>query len=399
MRLQGLAVCLAVLLALLSGGATAGIDDLPFQTNDIEADGVLLRADVDADGDAAWTVEYRIRLDGNRTAAFESLRSDIETNESRYRDQFTGRMERTVATAENATGREMGVGNVSVTTSTQQLGSASGSGYGFVTYRFEWAGFAAVDGGSVFVGDALAGLYLDEGTRLVVSWPDGYEAETVRPSADDRRESAAVWSGPLDFGAGEPRVVAAPARGGLPTSAIAVGAGLLAVTVGVAWWRRNGAGAAVVGGDDGTPPGAVADDAAGTTGASGDTGGAGPVAGAAATGSVAAAESGTDESDHDDADEAAGGDVPLELLSPEERVLRVVRERGGRMKQQEVVSELDWSAARTSQVVGSLRESGELETFRLGRENVLKLPEEDLIGGDDDGGDGDEGRGEGRGPS
>jgi uncharacterized membrane protein len=67
----------------------------------------------------------------------------------------------------------------------------------------------------------------------------------------------------------------------------------------------------------------------------------------------------------------------MELLSPEERVMRLVTERGGRIKQQEVVSELDWSAARTSQVVGSLRESGDIETFRLGRENVLKLPEED----------------------
>jgi uncharacterized membrane protein len=41
-----------------------------------------------------------------------------------------------------------------------------------------------------------------------------------------------------------------------------------------------------------------------------------------------------------------------------------------------VVSELDWSAARTSQVVSSLRDDGQIETFRLGRENVLKLPEE-----------------------
>jgi uncharacterized membrane protein len=56
--------------------------------------------------------------------------------------------------------------------------------------------------------------------------------------------------------------------------------------------------------------------------------------------------------------------------------MRLVRDRGGRMKQQEVVSELDWSAARTSQVVSGLREDGALETFRLGRENVLKLPED-----------------------
>jgi hypothetical protein len=298
-------------------------------------------------------------------------------------------MERTVATAENATGREMGVENVSVSTSTQELGSEYGNGYGFVTYRFEWTGFAAVDDGSLSVGDALAGLYLDEGTRLVVAWPDQYEAETVAPSADERRESAAVWTGPLDFAAGEPRVVAAPAGGDLPTSAIAVGAGLLAVTVGVAWWRRNGHGNVNVNGegvvdagsDDAAAGGVVTDAGTGTGAVSDDRAADGEEAPPAGGGAAAEGAEGTD-ADGPDADEDE--EVPLELLSPEERVLRVVRERGGRMKQQEVVSELDWSAARTSQVVGSLRESGELETFRLGRENVLKLPEEDLIEGDDE---------------
>jgi uncharacterized membrane protein len=45
------------------------------------------------------------------------------------------------------------------------------------------------------------------------------------------------------------------------------------------------------------------------------------------------------------------------------------------MKQQDVVSELGWTEAKTSQVVGSLRDEGKLESFRLGRENVLTLPD------------------------
>jgi hypothetical protein len=41
-----------------------------------------------------------------------------------------------------------------------------------------------------------------------------------------------------------------------------------------------------------------------------------------------------------------------------------------------VVQELDWTDAKTSQVVGNLREDGDVEVFRIGRENVLALPGE-----------------------
>jgi hypothetical protein len=66
-----------------------------------------------------------------------------------------------------------------------------------------------------------------------------------------------------------------------------------------------------------------------------------------------------------------------DLLSNEERVLQFVREQGGRVKQQEIVEVFDWTEARTSQIVRDLRDDGSLEGFRLGRENVLKLPDEE----------------------
>ena len=67
---------------------------------------------------------------------------------------------------------------------------------------------------------------------------------------------------------------------------------------------------------------------------------------------------------------------PRELLSNEEQVLRLLEERGGRIKQQEVVGELGWTEAKTSQVVSSLREDDAVDVFRIGRENVLTLPED-----------------------
>jgi uncharacterized membrane protein len=54
----------------------------------------------------------------------------------------------------------------------------------------------------------------------------------------------------------------------------------------------------------------------------------------------------------------------------------LLEDNGGRIKQQRIAEEYDWTDAKTSQVVGSLREDDAVETFRIGRENVVALPEE-----------------------
>ena len=64
-----------------------------------------------------------------------------------------------------------------------------------------------------------------------------------------------------------------------------------------------------------------------------------------------------------------------ELLSNSERVTALLEHNDGRMKQQAIASELEWSDAKTSQVIGKMREADDVETFRLGRENVVSLPD------------------------
>ena len=352
------AVALVVSLVLAGSGAgaaqgeTAGVAP---QTGDVDPDGVVLRVALDENGTATWTIEYRVRLDDeNATAAFDSLRSDVQTNRTGFRERFAARMARTVAAAENETGREMALRNVSVTAERRQLPQT----YGVVSYRFEWTNFARVEGERLVAGDAVGGIFLDAESRLVVAWPAGYEATSVRPGGYEDRDGAVAWAGPVDFGPNEPRTVVQPAASGgggsVPVGLVAGAVGLLSlVAAGGYVYRRRERGA----------------------------GGAEPTGGAEIAGAG-------DEAD--DADEAP----PEELLSPEERVLRFVCENGGRVKQQAVVSEFDWTAARTSQVVGSLREDGRVETFRLGRENVITLPEvgvEGEVAGvddeDDDAGD------------
>jgi uncharacterized membrane protein len=77
-------------------------------------------------------------------------------------------------------------------------------------------------------------------------------------------------------------------------------------------------------------------------------------------------------------DPVAGEPWHDELLSNEERVLSLLEHNDGRMKQQAIAAELEWSDAKTSQVIGKMREAEAVETFRLGRENVVSLPDRGL---------------------
>ncbi|WP_158056116.1 helix-turn-helix transcriptional regulator [Halorussus halophilus] len=303
------------------------------QANGVTPDTIVMRVQVHENGSATWEVEYRTRLDDQETTeAFRSLQSDIENDSAEHSEQFVRRMRGTISGAEQATGREMNGTNFTVDADLREFPQR----YGVVVYSFRWTGFAAVGGSEMHLGDALSGLVLDEKTRLLISWPEEYEATTVRPTPDERRERGALWVGPTEFTMNEPRIVLSVPGSGpfdlpnwldLPTWLLAALAGGVAVVgLGGAWWlfRRR----------DGAAP---------------------------------------EEDEGDTTDDRP----PEDLLSNEERVLRVLERHNGRVKQKAIVSELGWTEAKTSQVVGRLREEGKIESFRLGRENVLALPRQE----------------------
>jgi hypothetical protein len=368
--LASCAVALLVLTAMVVPAASASTPEtaagLP---QEFDPDTVSLTAGLQANGDADWSFTYRMRLEtDNETAAFESLQEDIRTNRTRYLDRFRQRVASTVGAAENATGREMAVSNVSVSTRVNSLNEDS---LGVVTYSFEWAGFAATDGDRILAGDALEGFYLDSETSLTISWPNGYQLDSVDPQTEQPRDDAVLWTGPLEFGSGQPSVVVSQTDQSNTTTTAAptdtdetggdgvlfrmlVGGVVALLVLGggaYLYWRREGdagsAPARTTGGGDGESTGDAQATAAAGTGAAGGN--------------------------------AASEEPPEELLSNEERVKRFLESQGGRAKQQAVVDEMGWTEAKTSQVVKEMRENDELESFRIGRENVLKLPDADDI--------------------
>lgn len=344
----------AVMVALLVVGGTLHVVATalppPGGDADLDPEQEFIRIELHPNASATWTIEYTYRLTGNRSAAFDDLQADIRSNRSKYRNSFRRTVGESVSHAENATGREMAMRDVSVRTRRQTVGSP----VGIVAYRFRWTNFSKSNGSRLQAGDAISGLLLDERTRLEIAWPTGYERRSVSPSPPDEQESGAVaWTGPKNFADDEPRLELVRTNGTTATAPTASGS-------------RGPAGTAGSG-----PSGAVGP--LGTTGLA--------LAGAVFVllGSLAwvARHRGGDVESEPGDDEA----IPAELLSNEELALRTLREHDGRMKQRALRDEVGWAAPKTSKVLGDLQEDGRVEVFRLGRENVVTLPD---VGLEDD---------------
>ena len=350
----------AVLLgtATIAAAPAAGQTGFVAQQTAVDADDVRITVTLAEDGTAEWELAFRRTLEtDDEETAFESLQADIADDPAAYSDPFAERIRRTVATAENTTDREMAAENVSVDTETQSLGRE----YGIVTYRFTWTNFATTTADELRAGDAIDGFFLDDQTRLRMQWPDDYTADSVTPAADETPDNAVVWDGDsTDFVTGEPRIVVAASGGGL-TPGMLIGVIIIILLAGVGGWFYQRQPTAA----DSVSPAATANEADDE-----DSPDATPA-----------------DQPSDDAGAAAAttDDEPdPELLSNEEQVLRLLDEHGGRMKQKQVIEELGWTDAKTSKVVSGLREDGQIDSFRIGRENVLTYPDEELTDDGDD---------------
>jgi hypothetical protein len=131
------------------------------------------------------------------------------------------------------------------------------------------------------------------------------------------------------------------------------------------------AGEAASPGDSSEPDAAGASASEGPAGSDGDA-----TAGGAAAAAAGAAEA-TDEPDDDD-------EIDEELLSDEERVLRLLEGNGGRMKQANIVTETGWSNAKVSQLLSGMHDDEEIQKLRIGRENLIALPDENVADFGDD---------------
>jgi hypothetical protein len=336
--------------------------DTGLAQTDIDADSVTLDVEIGPEEPAHWRMIYRKQLEtDNETQAFDDLEADIESSPDAYLDPYRDRIGRVLQSAENATDREMTASNFSITA--ERRSQPQGE-FGVVVYRFDWRGFADRNEGSVEVGDALDQLFLNEDERLQFRWSDDFDLETASPTPTLAEDGRVAWQGQRNFGVGEPRAT------------LVTGDGTTDGTAGEDGQAIDGDGSADESGTDGgdsliSQYGLLVVLIVGLL---------------AIAGAYLYRNRDTTAGSPAPVDDTADTMPPADLMSNEERVISTLEANGGRMKQQVLADELDWTGAKTSQVVGDLRDEDKIQAFRIGRENVLTLPDVDITdAGADDG--------------
>lgn len=322
----------------------------PLQEDQPDPDNTVTRIDLADDGSAVWSVTFRTELaTSENVSEYERFQSAFRANRSQYLQPFRERITGVVAGADDRLERPMNATAFAAETSIQEVPRR----WGIVTFSFRWEGFGAVSGDRVTVGDVFeGGFFIGEDDALAIVTPEGYAIQEVTPEPDERDADVVEWRGREDFVDGRPHLVA------IPESAV------------------NGAS-----GDDGSFPFGGVLSPAGVVGALVLLAVA-LLAGWVAVRERASSVSGghpADERSHDGPSDRAevddDGDGPG-LLTDEDRVRRLLADRGGRLKQSEVAEALDWSESKTSRVLTEMADEGTVEKLRLGRENVIDLADD-----------------------
>lgn len=336
-------VVLAISLFLLVPTPSAQVtDERPHAT--------VYTVDVDGDGNATWNIQLRYRLIGeNEISSFETVQEEFEKGNLTVFDGIEEEMRPFANEASNLTGRPMSLSGFERDIRVRDTLTLT---EGLVSVSFNWSNFAGTNGSVVRVGDVFAGggLALADDERLVVESTGAPPVSSVSPEPDTRDDGRFVWDGEIFFGEGQPSVVFgdppetdADTNGtdvnrtdddnvsrtdGSPTAATVI-AGILVLLSGFAggfYLSRSG----FFGGETRKE--------------------------------TATSEDGDEEETVDD-----------ELLTDEDRVVRILRQNGGKMRQAEIVERTEWSKSKVSMLLSDMEEDGTVSKLRLGRENVIEL--------------------------
>lgn len=381
---------LSLIVLVVLGGVAVGVGVGPADTALAQSeDGVEnLTTDVQLqpDGDADWTIELAIELES--TAEIEAFRETATRFENGEESLGVAYFRNVNDQIDGTVDRQLSIDNVARTSQLEV--AANNTGVGRLVASFTWTNFAEVEGegDELVVGDVLAidgqpwFERLGANERLIVRAPPNYGVRdsNVEPDAGTLR-----WEGPVSFdetslaatfvgdgdggtnGGGDDEPPAPPddsppgESGGLSTPLLWGGGLAAAAVVGVVAYllaRREEPLSVPLGtgeDDDRTP------EAGGTARANGD---------------------GTERADPEEESDDTDG-TPPELLSDEERVEQLLEANGGRMKQAAIVEETGWSNAKVSQLLSEMNENDRIQKLRIGRENLIAVPDEDVLDPED----------------
>ena len=315
-------------------------------------------------GDATWRITTRI--DATSEEDREAFREMVNQYESGQKTPPWLDTARAAAdAAEEATGRPMNITDDRISSDVNAT---------TVSLRFTWTNFARGDGDHMVVDDSFnttRGTWLDgltENQELTIELPNGYGVVSA-PKGAIVQNARIHWQGPAQFEPGYMRVVYSgdadpgPTPGTGDTNGLLLGGffvlGLGILAVGAYVISRHGGGLPSPTTGGGEAPDSPAGGVASPDPSSGRE---------SPTATAGTVEPATQEPD----------DVDEELLSDEERVERLLESNGGRMKQANIVKETGWSNAKVSQLLSSMEDEGAIDKLRIGRENLISFPDEDV---------------------
>jgi hypothetical protein len=350
-----------------------------------ETDSTVTRITVAPDGTATWRVQVRTRLaSGADVEEYEAFQTRFRENTSAFLDPFRERMRGVVAEAADATGRPMEARDFRAGTTIQTVPRR----WGLVTYEFRWVGFAARDGDGLVVGDVFRGqFFLTANDTLAITGPDEYAVGATDPPPAERDPGTVRWFGPRSFPEDTPAVRFEPVTPtGTPGTRTTTAPGAVGAT---GTDRLDGTDES--GGTDGettSPDGTPVPSESG--GPSLPLAVAVVVVGLLAVGAYRVYGGQDDPTDEDPATssgsdpstgETTGSADPDPVVTDADRVERLLREGGGQLRQSGIVEAMDWSKSKTSRVLSDMADEGRIEKLRIGRENVIRFPEDDELGG------------------
>ncbi|WP_254764384.1 helix-turn-helix transcriptional regulator [Natrinema marinum] len=356
---------------------TAALEDSRFATArgmqefSSNIDTTTFEITVHENGSATWTFrhEQRFANDENATKArqnFDAFAEEFEDNETALYDSFRNQSQLLTQAGAQETGREMEAQNFHRSARIEEQLTPTG----VVEMSFLWTNFAVVEDDRIVVGDVFEDLYIGPDQRIVIEAGGDLTFRTVEPESQYAGSSLAAvdsvsWSGSQEFVDGRPRAVFdrpgagvgsgselndSPSDAGLvPYLAAGLVVAVLALAA-IVWYRHNGTDGTD---DDGS--------AAGSTVRPPDR------------------ESASEESTSMDSPAAAdpnAGTDPLseeDLMTDEDRVVKLIRENGGRMKQVNIVEETGWSKSKVSMLLSDMEDDGTISKLRVGRENIISL--------------------------
>ncbi|MGM0592200.1 MAG: helix-turn-helix transcriptional regulator, partial [Halobacteriota archaeon] len=68
------------------------------------------------------------------------------------------------------------------------------------------------------------------------------------------------------------------------------------------------------------------------------------------------------------------------VISDDDRVINLLRQNEGQLRQGTIVSETQWSKSKVSRLLSRMDEEGQIVKISVGRENVIALPGEEPDG-------------------